>query len=231
MSKWIYLKSNNPADALALASVIATSDTNFNIVRRSNASKFFKGMENVVVDFYVPGEESEMTVIEDIDSDSWKQKCDTIASILGLEVNADYKPYDGFVRHIADVEKRVEENSTCLLYLFPHPDQHLDLLLVDHLVRLLEFQGIKSVSGGTYMIPCIKGTADLRQIIDYDVLCAVLPKLNFVITSENSVAALCEAYGKKAFVISHIDGLTFDGLHMMDANQILNYINQKINNL
>lgn len=231
MKKWIYLKSNNPADALALASVLATSNTNFNIVRRSYASKFFKGLENVLVDFYVPSEESEMTIIEDIDSDSWKQKCDYIAYILGLEVKEEYKPFNGFIRHIADVEKRIKENNTCLLYLFPHPDQNLDILLVDRLVRLLDLQGVKSISGGTYIIPCIKGTADLRQIIDHDVLCAILPNLEFVITSEKSVASICEAFGKKAFVVSQIDNFTVDSLNMVDANQVINYMNQKLNNL
>lgn len=231
MNKWIYLKSNNPADALALASVLSTNDSNFNIVRRSYASIFFKGLENVVVEFYTPGEESEIITIEEIDSDSWKQKCDTIASILGLEVNANYKPYEGFIRHIADVEKRIEENSTCLLYLFPHPDHNLDLLFVDNLVRLLEIQGVKSISGGTYIIPCIKGTADLRQVVDNDVLCAILPKLKFIITSEKSVVSICEAFEKKAFIVSQIDCLTVDGLNMVDANQAINYMNQKLNNL
>ena len=231
MNKWIYLKSNNPADALALASVIATSDANFNIVRKSFSSKFFKGLENILVDYYEPSEDSEISIIEEIDSDSWKQKCDTIASILGLGGNKGYKPYEGFVRHISDVEKRIEWNNTCLLYLFPHPDQNLDLPMIDHLVKLFELQGVKSISGGTYLIPCIKGTTDLRQVIDHDVLCAILPKLKFIITSEKSVASICEAFGKEAFVVSQIDSFTVDGLNMADANQIINYINQKLNNL
>lgn len=231
MDKWIYLKSNNPADALALASVIATSDANFNVVRRSCISKFFKGLENVLVDFYLPSGESELIIIDEIDSDSWKHKCDTIASILSLDVNTDYKPYDGFIRHIAYVEKRIEGENTCLLYLFPLPEQKFDLLLIDRLVKLLDVQGVKSISGGTYVIPCIKNTVDMRQVIDHDVLCAILPKLKFVITSEESVVSICEAFGKKAFVASQIDSLIVDGLTMIDANQFVNYINQKLNNL
>lgn len=231
MKKWVYLKSNNPADALALASVIATSNANFNIVRKSYASKFFKDLENVLVDYYEPSEDTEISIVEEIDSDSWKQKCDTIASILGLGGNKNYKPYEGFIRHIPDVEKRIARNNSCLLYLFPHPDQNLDLLMIEHLVRLFERQGVKCISGGTYIIPCIKGTMDLRQVIDHDVLCAILPKLKFIITSEKSVASICEAFGKKAFVVSQINGFTIDGINMSDANQIINYINQRLNNL
>ena len=231
MNKWIYLKSHNPADALALASVIAISEANFIIIRRSFASIFFNGLENVIIDFYEQSEESEIAIIDEIDSDSWKQKCDTIASILGLKVNIDYKPYDGFIRQISDVDKLIDGNNTCLLYFFPHPNQHLDLLMIDLLTRLLKQQGVKTVSGGSNILPCIKGTADLRQVIDYDVLCAILPKLKFIITTEKQISTICEAFGKIAFVVSQIDCFTVDGLKMADENQVINYMNQKLNKL
>ena len=231
MSKWIYLKSNCPADALALSSVIATSGESFNIVRRSYTSQFFKGIDNVVIDFYTPAEGSELIVIEETDSDSWKQKYDTMASLLGVENKGTYEPYCGFAKHIGKIEERLESEGIGLLYLYPHPDQNLDLVLIDNLVRLLEFQGMKSISGGTCMLPCIKGTLDLREVIDFAVLCAILPKLQLVITTEKSIATICEAFNKNAFVVSHIDNLTVDGIDMADANQILNYINFKTKNI
>jgi hypothetical protein len=231
MNKWIYLKSNCPADALALSSVIATSRENFNIVRKSYTSQFFRGLDNVVINFYAPAEDSELIVIEETGSDSWKQKYDTMASLLGVENNGSYEPYCGFAKHIVKIEERLELESIGLLYLNPHPDQNLDLALIDNLVRLLEFQGIKSISGGTCMLPCIKGTLDLREVIDFAVLCAILPKLQFVITTEKSIATICEAFNKNAFVVSHIDKLTVNGIYMSDANQILNYINFKTKNI
>ena len=227
MNKCIYLKSDCPADALALSSVIATSGECYKIVRRSNTSQFFKGLDNVVIDFYTPTENSELIVIEETDTDSWKQKYDTMASLLGVENKGGYEPYCGFAKHICDIEKRLESERLGLLYLYPHPDQNLDLILIDNLVRLLEVQGIKSISGGTFMLPCIKGSLDLRGVIDFAVLCAILPSLQLVITTEKSVATICEAFNKNAVVISHIDRLTVDGLNMADANQILNYINHK----
>ena len=81
------------------------------------------------------------------------------------------------------------------------------------------------------MLPCIKGTLDLREVIDFAVLCAILPKLQLVITTEKSIATICEAFNKNAFVVSHIDNLTVDGIDMADANQILNYINFKTKNI
>lgn len=227
MSKWIYLKSNSPADALALSSVIASSDECFNIVRRSNSSQFFKNLDNIVVDFYNSTEDSELIVIEETETDSWKQKYDIIASHLGIVTNGDYKPYCGFFKHIGDIEKRLASECFELLYLYPHHDQNLDLILVDNLVRLLENQGIRSITGGSFMLPCIKGSLDLRGVIDFAVLCAMMPKLQFVITTERSVATICEAFSTSAFVISHINRLMVDGLNMTDANQIINYINLK----
>ena len=231
MSKWIYLKSNCPADALALCSVIATSKKTFNIVRKSIVSQFFVGLDNVIIDFYNPTKDSELIVIEEIESDSWKQKYDTIASLLGIKDQDNYELYCGFVKHIEEIEKKLETERFGLLYLYPHPDQNIDLILVDNLVRLLEFQGIKSISGGTFMLPCIKGSYDLREVIDLRVLCAILPKLHFVVTTEKSIATICEAFGINAFVISHVDKLTVNGLSMTDANQIFNYINLKIKNI
>jgi hypothetical protein len=231
MNKWIYIKSNNPADALALSSVIATSEKSFNIVRRSYVSLFLRGLNNVVIDFYTPVDDSNLLVIEEIESDSWNLKYDTIASLLEIETKGSYDPYCGFAKHIVDIERRLEAESLGLLYLFPHPDQNLDLVLIDNLARLLESHGIKSISGGTCMLPCIKGTFDLRGIVDFAVLCALLPKIQFVITTEKSVATICEAFNKKGFVVSNIDKLTVDGISMMDANQILNYIILKTKNI
>ena len=135
MNKWIYLKSNCPADALALSSVIATSGECFNIVRRSYISPFFKGLDNIVVDFYTPDEDSELIIIEDTDTDSWKQKCDIVASLLGIETKGGcYEPYCGFVKHIDVIERRLDSERFGLLYLYPHPDQNLDLILIDNLV-------------------------------------------------------------------------------------------------
>ena len=50
--KWIYLKSNNLADALALATVLFHSGLEYHIVRRSCMSPFFSNMDNVHIGFY-----------------------------------------------------------------------------------------------------------------------------------------------------------------------------------
>ena len=55
---WIYLKSDNPADALALATVISYSNDSYGIVRRTVNSFFFKGLKNVTIDFYPDCEEN-----------------------------------------------------------------------------------------------------------------------------------------------------------------------------
>ena len=226
--KWILLKSNNPADALALATVISKNDCYFGIVRRSNITQFFTGLEKVSISFYVPDDESELVTIEEIETDSWKKKCDIIASQLLLGSISDYSPYSGFEKHIEEIEKYFVSTNNCLLYLLPIPDQNLDLILIDQLVRLMEQQGVRSVSGGSFFYPCIKGTLDLRQTISFSVLCGIMPLISFVITTDRAIASICEAYNKKGFVISQGESMTIDGQILQDANQVLNYINLAI---
>lgn len=202
MDKWIYFKSNNPADALALVTILATSKEKYNIVRRSNISQFFNGLENVTIDFYHPQENHDIIILDEINTDSWMEKCDVYASVLNIDIKDDYTPYYGFTEHIDEIDKRLNYQSMFLLYLFPCPEQNLDLFCIDRLVRLLEKQGVKGISGGTSMMPCIKRTLDLRQVISYSVLCSLLSKVLFVITTEKSIATICEAFHKKVFVLN-----------------------------
>lgn len=66
MNTWIYLKSDNPADALALATVLSNTNKNFNVVRRSINSFVYDGLDNVNVDFYSNLEEDNLLVIDSI---------------------------------------------------------------------------------------------------------------------------------------------------------------------
>jgi hypothetical protein len=96
-------------------------------------------------------------------------------------------------------------------------------------IQLLEQSGIQTISGGSELIPCIRGTQDMRNIIDVSILCGLTEKISFLITTECSIATLGEAYGIKSFVISDTKNLTIDGRMMMDSNQIVNYIETEIN--
>lgn len=221
---WIYLKSDKPADALALATVISLSNDSYGIVRRTVNSFFFKGLKNVVIDFYADSEENNLIVINEIGTDSWLEKCDIIAERLKTKIPRESKPYLGFCANNTGIVKQWGNNNNILLYLFPHPDQKIDLMMVDLLVRQFEQKGIKSVSGGSIVLPCIKGTKDFRQLIDLSVLCSIKDKICFILTTDNSIKALEEALGVNVHVISHDSELMLDDMQMSDANQMANYI-------
>ena len=221
---WIYLKSDNPADALALATVISHSNDSYGIVRRTVNSFFFKGLKNVTIDFYTDCEGNNLTVIHEIVVDSWFAKCDILAEKLKIKIPRESEPYLGFCSNNTSIVKQWGDDKNILLYLFPHPDQKIDLMIVDLLVRQFEQKGIKSVSGGTIVLPCIKGTKDLRQLIDLSVLCSIKDKICFILTTEKSIKALGEALGINVYVISHISELMLDDIPMSDSNQMANYI-------
>ena len=221
---WIYLKSDKPADALALATVISFSNDSFGIVRRTVNSFFFKGLKSVVIDFYTDSEKNNLIVINEVSTDSWSSKCEILSERLNIKIPREIKPYLGFCANNTGIVKQWGNTQRILLYLFPHPNQKIDLMIVDLLVRQFEQKGIKSVSGGTAVLPCIKGTKDFRQLIDLSVLCSILDKISFILTTENSIKALGEALGVNVHVISHVSELMLDDIPMSDANQMANYI-------
>ena len=223
MSLWVYLKSDNPADALALASLISQTNDHYNIVRRSVYSSFFEGLSNVHIDYYSKMEDEDLVVINEIESDSWRIKCDIIAKELSVN-NYNYKPYIGFIRIVRGIETLLEVGKFVCLYLFPHSDQKLDLMVVDQLIRIFEIKGVKAISCGTNVMPCIKKTKDFRQLIDLPILCGFRDRFSFILTSENSLKTIGEALNINVYVISDSEGLTLNGISMDDASQMANYI-------
>lgn len=224
INNWLYLKSDNPADALALATVISYSSDFYNIVRRTVNAYFYSGLKNVTIDFFSNTEQDNLIVIEEINNDSWQEKCDILAHQLNISIPNKCLPYLGFSVDCSNIIEQWGEDKCVLLYLLPHPDQKLDLMVVDQIVRLFERKGIKSVSGGALFMPCIKGTRDFRQLINLSLLCNIKDLINFILTTENFMKTIGEALGINVYVISHVLNLMIDGIPMEDANQIVNYI-------
>lgn len=222
--RWIYLKSNNPADALAMASVLAKAEEKIGIVRRSVFSPLFSSLQNVEIDFYKPDKENLLIEIDQINSDLWDQKCTSIASKLGIKIDDIERIIPIGISTNSAFERLWGNSPKCLLYFYPHPDQHLDLMIIDKVVRILEEQGINSVSGGSISMPCIRGTQDMRNIINIPTLISLKDKISFVITSEKFIHTICQAINIKCFVIKDNDGLTINEIKISEPSQITNYI-------
>ena len=221
---WIYLKSCNPADALALATVISYSNETYHIVRRTINSYFFKGLNNVTIEFYPNSNEDNLLVVEELKNKSWQSTCNILAQRLGVNVPDKCQPYLGFVVRNINIIKHWGEAKSILLYLFPHPDDNLNLFMLDQLIRLFENKGTKAVSGGSIALPCIKGTKDLRQVIDLPILISLKEKIQFIVTSELSLKVIGEAIGIKVYFVSCMPNMTIDDIPVADASQMANYI-------
>ena len=132
MRKWIYLKSYNPADALALATVLASTSDNFYIVRQSFCTFIFKNLANVTIDYYTNGEE--LIVINQIESKYWLEKCIYISETIGIASQDEYIPYEGFIEHSPYLDSILQQEYA-LLYLFPNPYWNIDLILIDKVTK------------------------------------------------------------------------------------------------
>ncbi len=226
MVQSIYLKSNNWSDALALASVLACENSNFKIVRKSDFASIFNCLPNVSFDYHKQGDN--LITIEHIEGDSWHQKCMEFCDILGLEKKKEIKPFLPPTLIPAGVKRICQHTLICLLYLFPHPEDDIDLMMIDSVAKYLQSKNYTVISGGSHMLPCIKGTKDLRQVIDLPTLCAIKDSLSVVITTEQEIVTICDALAITSFVVSGCGPFSIDGITMSDSNQIINYISTKL---
>ena len=223
MKKWIYLNSDDLADALALVTVLSNSKDNFNIVRKSVYTPIFQGLDNVSIGFY--DREDELIKINSISAHSWQEKCIEVSNILGVSIKEKYEPYLGFVKETPYLDNSIGNlNEFSILYLFPNLTCEIDLVLIDKLVRILEQQDLKFISAGSSIIPCIHGTKDYRGIVDINMVGKWKKQIKFILTTEKSMIALCEALDIKVFVLSFNEGITINRYPVNDANQIANYI-------
>lgn len=226
MDKWVYLQGDNLADALALVSVLRNNEE-FHIVRRSCFSPIFSTKCNYGLKPFCHSESAELINIKPIESDSWKDKCDDIASQLGVKLSS-YEVSLNFEKE-ANALLDYCKDPFGLLYLFPSSDQPIELIEIDKLVRELESLGIKFISGGTNLIPCIKRTKDLRQLFTAATICQLRKIISFIITSEKYMLTIGEAIGLKVFYISQTNlQLSVNNEPVSDYLQIANYIKAQL---
>lgn len=221
MRKWIYLKSYNPADALALATVLASTSDNFYIVRQSFCTFIFKNLANVTIDYYTNGEE--LIVINQIESKYWLEKCIYISETIGIASQDEYIPYEGFIEHSPYLDSILQQEYA-LLYLFPNPYWNIDLILIDKVTKNFNQQKVDFISGGSIILPCINGTKDLREIINISKIAKFRKNIRFILTTEDYITTIGEAFGIKVFIISEDNGIRLNGYPIYDANQIVNFI-------
>ncbi len=224
-NKWIYLKSDNPADALALATVLSTTDNVFHVVRRKELSTFLSRLANVKVDYFNKGMGSRIIEIEELTCESFSQKCSILFEKIGITEPPSYKCYTTFPETNQEVERRWGDEKRILIFLENNCCGSEYLTVIDQMVRLFENKNLYSVSGGSRFLPCIRGTKDFRQLIGIPEIYALMDRISFIVTSEKSVATVGDAFNIPVFVVTNNDDkISINGIQMCDVLQTMNYI-------
>ena len=170
--KWIDFKSRSAVNMLALATVLYNSKEQYGVVRHSCLTPFLIGLEHITIDYY-PNDDQDLVVIDDFQFENWELICNHIANLLQIKIET-LNPFCG---NGQDVKlKELLGEKMVLLYLFPHKNQQLDLMIVDQVVKLFANRGVNSIptiSGGSMLLPCIKGTKDLRGVISAQTLLSI----------------------------------------------------------
>ena len=192
MNKWLYIKSDNKADAFALASVLLTSTDKFNMVRKSNYTHLFVEHSQIETIGF-PHTEDTICYFEPIESDNFQTKCKQIAEILKLSITENYSPYIPN-EDIFDLPKWILDKKCIVLnLLFFHENHIVDIMQIDALVSNLFNYNITTVSAGEMNIPHIRKTVDLRGIPIFHLLKLLKGKISIVITNENSWVTICDS--------------------------------------
>lgn len=221
MDKFILLRGENIADALALATVIQDLK-DYHVIRRSVFAPVFYKFRNVDEVKYTFSKKDALIVINPIETDKWEEKCDYIASLLGVK-NYSYIPYVDFIEDAFSMSKYLYDRF-CLLYFCPNKQQNIDLVLVDSLVRQMKKNGINSVSGGDKFLPCIKDTMDFRGLFNLPAIIKYKSQISLIITSEIPLYTLGQALGIKTFLISTTDKMMINNCVINDVSEMLNFI-------
>lgn len=220
--KWIYLKSNNITDALALATVLSYTSEQFNIVRRAYYTEILKSLPNVNISFYTPSEGSSLITIQASSNLCFKEICASYFNLLGINIPENYKCYDGFLKHNEQISRILEESSYGLFYILP--DNQIDLFFYDNIARVYEQHNVKFISGGTLMLPCIKGTIDLRDLLSIPTLFSIKHNIKFLITNVHDIANACKAYDIQAYEITMDEHIKIESQIVNNPQEIVNFI-------
>ena len=224
MEKWLYIKNASPVDGIALAAVLASTEVMWNVIHSTLYSCFLRKLENVEIGH--PDEDFEILTIELEDTNSFDQKCNSIASQLGLLPKEEWGA-PSFVKELkTELEKRINSyENIILLYFIPHPGKHIDLMLVDHAMRSMAKDGYQIIDGNSAMLPNIKGTKDFRGLINLETVLRTKDKIKVVVTTETWMKDICSLYGIKSICISDSNGTMFlDNITVEQSLQFANYI-------
>lgn len=224
MEKWLYLKNASPVDGLALASVLASTEGMWNVIHSTLYSCFLQNLRNVEIGH--PDEDFDILTIELEGKNTFSQKCNSIASQIGLLPKEEWEVHS-FVKVLnTELERRIlSYENIILLYFIPQPGKHIDLMLVDQAMRSMVKDGYQVIDGNSAMLPNIKGTKDFRGLINIETIIRTQNKIKAIVTTEPWIKDICSLYNIKCIYISDNNGISsLDSIKIEHSLQFANYI-------
>lgn len=226
MEKWIYFDSDKITDIVYLSIALDCSKEKYNIVRTTTTTQFLLQHPNVK-EVGFPKPEDNVLTITRCNNESTIYNVNYILDIIG---EARINSIPEFHLHVKTehplIIERVNKEKYALLMLSEcNCEQPVDLFFIDDLCHLLQVKGIKIASLGDFSIPCIRGTADLRNLLCRPELSEAIRHSPFVITNQKEIAEFCRVTNTPAYYIEQREsGFLCNTIEIQTPNHLLNLI-------
>ena len=224
MSEWIYLNSNRIEDILALSTVLDNAEKKYSIVRTSRSTPFFANHPNVECIGH-PAQSDTVHTIESEPLGAFSDRIQNIAAVLDIQeitktaVCIHYTPRHS---HLLD---RIKAPGACILYLEDNHESPLDLMYLDEVCHQLSDGNIMTASIGEMAVPCIRGTLDLRGLLDFPELLIAIDNAPFLITNNDELKSYCMISNKPVYYLNQKeDGVYCNDIKSSTPGQIVNMV-------
>ncbi len=225
MMNWIYLKSDSIIDILSLSVALDNATQKWNIVRTTGVSQYLSCHPGVS-SIGFPSPDDNVVTINLMEDGSFYDKVVHILQSINEDPQEDLMDFEPHydVEH-PNILERIRNEKYAVLLLTMYGDRPLDLFFIDEACRQISNAGFKMASLGTMIIPCIRGTYDLRGLLNGSETLAALEHAPFVISNDPHIIEYCCVRNIKAFHLEQNEtSLSCNKFPMFSPNHLANLI-------
>lgn len=225
MKNWIYINSNRIIDILCLSAALDHAKQKWSLVRTTGVTQYLLHHPNVnEVGFPTPDDNVVIISLNEIGG--FYDKVEYILNQINEEVPEDLGNFEVHcnVEH-PNLLERIRNEKYSILLLTMSGERPMDLFFIDETCRLISNSGFKFASLGELIIPCVRGTADFRGLLNEVEILASLEHAPFVMTNDPSITEFCRAKKIKVFHLQQSETtLSCNNLPMTSPNHLVNMI-------
>ncbi len=227
MNKWIYIKSNRLIDAYVVASVLNdTQGTSYCMVRRAMYKKLFLNHPSISENgFWESRDEDQLITIAATASISNDDLRSILSEQLGLVPNKEGHIY---IPELPDV---IDFSLFDIIIMMSDVQQEpLNLNFIDIAVRYFK-PCLKTISTGTMVVPCIRGSKDYRAIVTWEYMPIIANNNSsaLILTNDIGYVDLCRFLGLKFIYVKSENGTMYANSQIIKhPDELINMINQQL---